>query len=139
MSDENTVSPIEQAQDNTRELLADMSFRMFNPHLSAIRAQNPFLSIAPFPNSAVTVLLGANAAQDIHLPEGTKLINITFSGEIYISRQGNAQIPLAAQASDTGAFQPVNGAWMYVEEIRQFSIVAVSADTRVSVACYQQM
>ena len=137
------VTPIEQAQENRDSTMADLSFRMFNPKLAALRAQNPFLPILPFPNTSITMLLGAGGTQNIDLPQGTKFIFVSQSDECYFSRQGVAAIPIAPVSgvakNDTGAFQIPNNVFFYVEEIRQLSVIAVNADTRIAIACYMQM
>jgi hypothetical protein len=135
-----TVTPDMQAAENQKDTIESLSFRNFNPKLAALRAQNPFLPIIQFPNSSVTFVLAANAAIDIDLPQGTKYIYISGSDEYYISRQGKAQIPVSVTGdSESGSTQNPEGFFLYVEEIRQFSIVAVNADTRVSIGCFQQM
>lgn len=113
--------------------------RMSNPKLSGLRAQNPFVSLVPFPNSVINVLLGAaGTAVDINLPEGTKFINIRSTSEYFVSRNGNAQIPTAAVATNGScSFDPSQ--YIYVEEIKQFSIISTGANNAICISCYQQL
>lgn len=141
---------IDQGKDAAEnELKADayaeqrnLSQRMSNAKLSALRAQNPFLAIVPFPNSTENVLLPAGVAHDINLPEGTKFISIRATSEYFVSRNGNAQIPVAAVAGmnqETGSCSFDPSQYIYVEEVRQISIISRAADNAVCVSCYQQL
>lgn len=140
------IQPDEQMQTNVAETMQQISHRMFNPKLAALRAQNPFLQIMPLPNVSIAGVLSANAAVDINLPTGTKMIFISGSNEYYISRNGKAEIPTASLISGliatshaTGALQNPEGVFLYVEEIKQLSIVAVNDNTRITIGCYSQV
>lgn len=133
--------------DTARELKSDeaaeqsnLALRMSNPKLSALRAQNPFLMIVPFPNSVINTLLGAGGvATDINLPEGTKFISIRATSEYFVSRNGAAQIPTANVASDNGSTSFDTSVFIYVEEVRQFSIISTAANNSICVSCFQQL
>lgn len=120
----------------------ELAMRTSNRELQALRAQNPFVSIMPLSNSTLSGTVTNASAKDILLPEGTKLIYITASDEIYISRNGAAQIPSNDVA---GNFQSANGIdprnrFLYVEELRSISIIGANAGPiRVSIACLQQL
>jgi hypothetical protein len=138
--DEDKISPEQQLEANQNRVEENLSFRMANTALAALRAQNPFLPIVQFPNSTVAILLAAGVAKDIQLPEGTKYIFLSGSNEYYVTRQGRAQIPADSNGDyQSGAFSNPEGFFLYVEEVRNISIVAVNEDTRVTIACYQQM
>jgi len=102
----------------------NLSQRMMNPKLMALRAQNPFVEIIPFPNSGTSVRLVANVAQDIQIPSGTKYMMLRGDLAYFITRNGNAQVPGAAQNSDAAMMQSPNNIKIYVEELQSFSVVA---------------
>lgn len=130
----------ELAQNNNNIAFDDLAHRMANPKLMAIRAQNPFIQILPFPNESVGILLAANVAQDINLPQGTKLVMFSGDCSYYVSRKGAAQIPDGTiNTIDSGSiFKPELGMFYYVEEIRQLSIIG-PAIGRVTVHCFVQL
>jgi hypothetical protein len=134
----------DELAEDQQDVNQNLAFRMSNAPLSALRAQNPFLAILPFANTAIGLILPANTPTDVNLPRGTKFIYISGSDEYYISRNGQAQIPTEVNtnngtASRNGSYQNPEGFFIYVEEMEQFSIVAVNANTRISIACYLQM
>jgi hypothetical protein len=129
-----------EIENDRRDMLADFAQRMSNPKLSALRAQNPFLPIVPFPNSIINVMLPAGGpAVDIYLPEGTKYINIRSTGEYFVSRNGNAQIPTSNISNDGRGCSFDSSQYVYVEELRSFSIVSSVANNAVCISCYQQL
>jgi hypothetical protein len=129
-----------EIENDRRDMLADFAQRMSNPKLSALRAQNPFLPIVPFPNSIINVMLPANGYPvDIYLPEGTKYINIRSTGEYFVSRNGNAQIPTSSISNDGRGCSFDSAHFVYVEELRSFSIVSSVANNAVCISCYQQL
>lgn len=131
-----------QSELNNDVLSAQSSLvqRMSNPRLSALRAQNPFLPIVPFPNSVVNVMLTAYVPQDINLPQGTKFINIRSTGEYFASRNGVAQLPATTPSSDNGSTSFDPSQYIYVEEIRQFSLVSsMGGSNAVCISCFQQL
>lgn len=149
MSEEIT-EPTEQAVKN--ELQGDvfeeqrsLSQRMSNAKLSALRAQNPFVPIVMFPNSTITVELAAGAPIDVDLPQGTKYIQIDATSEYFISRNGNARVPTAPVANaspinvESGSWRPDPSTFVYVEELRYFSIVSVGAANKIAICCFQQL
>lgn len=115
-----------------------LAHRMSNPKLMALRAQNPFIQILPFPNEVVTLALSANTSTDINLPEGTKFIKFSGNGEYYVSRKGNAEIPATSVRSSGDSLLNPEDCYFYVEEIRQFSVIA-PLNMRLSVQCFVQL
>jgi hypothetical protein len=136
-----TPAQAENEIENDRiDTLVEVSQRMSNPKLSALRAQNPFLPIVPFPNSIINVMLPAGGSPvDIYLPEGTKYINIRATGEYFVSRNGNAQIPTSSISNDGRGCSFDSSQYVYVEELRSFSIISSVANNSVCVSCYQQL
>ena len=129
---------IEGVLNNANETASQsLSQRMYNPKLMALRTQNPFISIMPFPNESVGLALSAGVAQDINLPEGTKMVMFSGNGEYYVSRKGIAQVPTLNDPF-TGSIMNPEFSFMYVEEIRQLSAVA-PYDMKLTVHCYTQM
>lgn len=110
----------------------------FNPKLMAIRAQLPFVSIMPLPNSSVSVQLAANAAQDITFPEGTKVVMFQGDGTYYVSRNGQAQIPNSTTPDGSGSIMNPEYTFFYVEEIKSVSVIA-PAQTHLTVHCFMQL
>lgn len=125
---------------NQQNAFNDLAHRMANPKLMAIRAQNPFLIISPFPNESVSVLLAAGLPQDIDLPRGTKMIRFSGNCEYYINRKGNAQIPDGtANTKNSGSiYKPENMFYYTGEEIHQLSIVGPAVGV-VTVHCFVQL
>jgi hypothetical protein len=136
-----TPAQAENEIENDRvDTLVEVSQRMSNPKLSALRAQNPFLPIVPFPNSIINVMLPAGGSPlDIYLPEGTKYINIRATGEYFVSRNGNAQIPTSSISNDGRGCSFDSSQYVYVEELRSFSIISSVASNSVCISCYQQL
>jgi hypothetical protein len=136
-----TPMQAENEIENDRvDTLVEVSQRMSNPKLSALRAQNPFLPIVPFPNSIINVMLPAGGSPlDIYLPEGTKYINIRATGEYFVSRNGNAQIPTSSISNDGRGCSFDSSQYVYVEELRSFSIISSVANNSVCISCYQQL
>lgn len=134
--DYDAIDAINDAQDNAVQSLGQ---RMMNPKLMALRAQNPFIDIMPFPNVTVALLLAQNAPQDIQVPPEAKLCRFSGNQEYYVTRNGRAQVPDGI-AVDTGVIMnPENNYW-YVEEIQQLSIVTPSATgARVTVEFFKQL
>lgn len=136
MSDLDPSELIDNSQNNAVE---NFSQRMVNTKLMALRAQMPFVPILPFPDSVLTFIMVANVAQDINLPDGTKMAAFSGNGEYYISKKGNAQIPDGtANTNQSGSMMNPEQSFYYVEEIRQLSVVAPFA-CKVTVQCFQQL
>lgn len=120
----------------------NLSQRMMNPELMALRAQLPFVSIMPLPNMVLSAKLLAGVAVDIDIPQGTKIIAVRGNGDYFVNRRGMAVIPtntgnLNDQSNSGNIFKP-DGQFYYVEEIRQLSAVSV-ADSFLTVACFAQL
>jgi hypothetical protein len=129
-----------EVEQDSLDTLRNYAQRMSNPNLSALRAQNPFLPIVPFPNSVINVLLvAAGPPVDIYLPEGTKYINIRATSEYFASRNGNAQIPTTTVNNDGQACSFDSSQYIYVEELRSFSVISTGANNALCVSCYQQL
>jgi hypothetical protein len=129
-----------EVEKDKRDMLANYAQRMSNPNLSALRAQNPFLPIVPFPNSIINVMLPAGGSPiDVFLPEGTKYINIRATGEYFVSRNGNAQIPTSTISNDGRGCSFDSSQYVYVEELHSFSIISSVANNAVCISCYQQL
>ena len=135
--------PVTVEQEIADDLLAvDRSFasRMFNRELAALRAQNPFLVIDQFPG-VISCKLTANVAQDINIPDGTKMVRFRGNGQYLITRNGVATIPslpFSGQTDGSGCIIKPEGNWYFTgDEIKQLSIIAI-ADMVVSMEYIQQ-
>lgn len=118
--------------------IEDISRRMSNPKLMALRAQMPFIPIMPFPNESISLFLAAGVATDINLPSGTKMVMFSGNGEYFVSRKGNAVVPTAATPQATGSIMNPEFCFLYVEEINQMSAIA-PYDMRLTVHCFVQI
>lgn len=127
----------EELIGDVRATMNNFAARMFNPKLAALRAQNPFVSILPFPDMVKNVSLTANVPQDVTFDSGVKMVRFSGNGEYYVSRRGNAQIP-DGLIQDSGSVMNPEDAFYYVEDIQQVSIVAPNA-CRVTVHCYTNL
>ena len=127
----------ELVENNAARTMDEFSRRMYNPKLMALRTQNPFAVIMPFPNETRNLVLVGGVAQDINLPEATKMISFSGSGEYYVTRMGKASIPNGVD-QDTGCVMNPEGMFYYVEEIRQLSVIAPD-DCKVTVHCFTQL
>lgn len=120
-------------------VLANLSNRMTNTDLMALRAQMPFIHIMPFPNTVMNILLAANVAQDIQIPDQTKLVRFKGDGNYYVSRNGAAQIPDGTDNTKTsGSVMTPEDTYYYVEEIRQLSMISL-AGCKVTMQCFIQL
>jgi hypothetical protein len=122
---------------------ADIALRMYNPKLSALRAQHTGLAIAPLTNKASAVVLAPNTTVDFNIPSGTKMVRFNSDGFFVVSRNGRAQLPPAATNDGTmdssiGSFYPSNDTYYYVEEIHQLSIMS-DMQVRISIECFSQV
>src|SRR5437868_1076512 len=121
---DNDDYPNEQILSDTQNNAIDqLAHRTSNPKLMALRAQNPFIHIMPFPNEVVAIVLGAGVPTDINLPEGTKMVLFTGDGNYFISRKGNAELPASQNYGGGSVFKP-EGQYYYTEEIKQFSAIS---------------
>lgn len=121
----------------------DIASRMYNPKLTALRAQHAGLPIAPLTNKAIAAVLTANVAMDINLPSGTKMVRFNSDGFFVVSRNGRAQLPPAALVTgdmdnSIGSFWPAFDTYYYVEEIKQLSVIS-DLPVRISIECFAQV
>lgn len=122
----------------------NLAQRISNPKLSALRAQNPFLPIVPFPNTSVIVTLTANTPINIDIPDQAKFFNVRSALAaggtplVFCSRNGQAQVPGATADATTGSVAFAPDTFIYCEEIKQFSIVSAGA-AQVAINFYQQL
>lgn len=125
-------------QNNNNVAFDNFSHRMANTKLMALRAQNPFITILPFPNESVSLFLAANIPTDINLPSGTKMLMFSGNGEYFVSRKGKAEIPALNSQVSTGSIMNPEFCFFYVEEISQMSAIA-PFDMRLTVHCFTQL
>jgi hypothetical protein len=134
----NTLDSAELVALSTEHMVDNVAKSMSNPKLMALRAQNPFITIMPFPNSSISMSLTANVARDINLPSGTKMIMFSGNGEYFVSRNGNAVIPTASAPEATGSIMNPEFCFFFVDEVRQMSAIA-PFDMRLTVHCFIQL
>lgn len=117
----------------------------FDELLASIRMKHPFLVIVPYPDKVVSVVLGANVAQDIAIPSGTMFVK--FSGragkDFWVSRNGAAVVPAvnatnsAESLYDSGCIINPDKEFYFVGRARNVSVISDVANI-VSMACYMQ-
>lgn len=101
-------------------------------NLARFRMDFPFVPIIPFPNTVRTVALIQNAAKDVRIPDGVVAVMFKGSGNYYVSNNGNAEVPVAAQDNDSGSnfgcslFKPENFMF-YTGGIRTLSVITPDA------------
>ena len=121
---------------------ADIARRMYNPKLTALRAQNHGLPIAQMTNKTATVLLVMNVVSQINIPSGTKMVRFNSDGFFMCSRNGNAQLPVpsvyGAADNESGSFIPQFDTFYYIEEVKQISLIS-DLPVRVSLEYFAQI
>lgn len=138
------IGAAEHVADIENDLMTrDIAGRMYNPKLTALRAQHYGLAISPMTNKAIACKLAPNVAVDINIPSGTKMIRFNSDGFFVVSRNGTAQLPPAALVSgdadgSIGSFYPASDTFYYVEEIHQLSIMS-DMQVRISIECFSQV
>lgn len=133
------LTPDDVLQLQNMQTEGDLSRRMFNPKLMAIRAQMPFIPIMPLPNESLSYKMTAGVPQTIRFPSGTKIVMFSGNGEYFITRKGQAQVPTSVHDIDgSGALMNPEFCFFYVEEINEVSAVA-PFDMRLSVHCFTQL
>lgn len=117
----------------------DFAHRMYNTKLMALRAQLPFMQIMPLPNTVLNILLAANVAQDIQIPDQTKLLKFRGDGNYYVSRNGAAQIPDGTDNTKlSGSIMVPEDVFYYVEGLINISIISL-AGCKLTIQCFIQL
>lgn len=100
--------------------------------LAILRHNFPFCPIIPFPNQVRTVALVQNVPKDIVIPDRVVMVMLRGSGNYYVSNNGNAEVPVAAQDNDSGTnaarsiFKP-DGVFFYTGGIKSLSVITPDA------------
>jgi hypothetical protein len=104
--------------------------------LMELRYEFPFLPIMPFPASLSTVVLAANTAQDLPIIDGATVAMFFGSGDFYLSKLGNAEVPSSVNVANAQSIYKPTGFLWYVRGLRSVSVIAPNADTVVQALCY---
>lgn len=108
----------------------------------------PTAPVMQFSPAVAAVLLAANVAQDLLLPDGTTVIGLYADRyPFYVSKLGNAEIPSATNLPSVGGYTNDNRyrsipifaplPWLfYVGGLRSLSVITPTANTLVSAQCY---
>lgn len=124
---------------NMQNTADDFAHRMYNTKLMALRAQLPFMQIMPLPNTVLNILLAANVAQDVQIPDQTKLVKFKGDGNYYVSRNGAAQIPDGTDnTTRSGSIMVPEDVFYYVEELKNISIISL-AGCKLTIQCFIQL
>jgi hypothetical protein len=116
--------------------------RWLAAELMRARSNLPFVPLMPFPAWARTVILAANVAQDIVLPDDAAFIRFACQSgvDFYASLQGNAEVALAGTVDNptivervTSILNPHNGAPIYY--VRNQKTISVASPTLNCVVC----
>lgn len=101
--------------------------------LMALRMQFPHLEIIPFPNRCKSLLLTANVATDVNIPDGCAAMIVRGNNDYYMSNLGNADVPggVTGDGESQSVYKP-EGYIVYVANIRQLSVIAPNAGTIVT-------
>jgi len=116
--------------------------RIKNDRLNGLRAQVPFTTIVPLPDTVVTGVLAANTPQDFRIPSACQMVRFKGNGDYYVSANGNAQVPLATDTANqnfNSAMYKPEEFFYFVGEAQSVSIVAPNANTIVTMQCFIQM
>lgn len=102
--------------------------------LTALRMRYPTLTIQPAPQHVRAINLQAGVVRDVQLPDGAQLVQITYAAQatIYVTTQGQAQVPAAGNDTYTPGVLVNPIGWYDCSELRQLSMIA-PANTIVSV------
>lgn len=110
--------------------------------LSALRMQNPFLQIMPFPNQVLHCVVKNGVPVDVPLPPETKFVRFSGTADYFVSRNGNAKIPVSTDGQQDGnavLYRP-EYCWFLVDGITSISVVSGSVqDVIVTIHCFEQL
>lgn len=102
---------------------------MFTPRgpindLMRFRQQFPYVPIIPFPPQVRTVVLAANVAKDIDIPDVVVAVLLRGNADYYISNHGNAEIPIDGLSKSI--YKP-DGIMFFTGGIKNLSVIAPAA------------
>jgi len=115
----------EQIAEDIKSAIEELAGRVANPRFSALRAQNPGVSISQLPTTAQIVKLGAGVAVNIDLPDYAQCAKFSCTSNLFVSRSGYAVVPTTAgTVLNTGTFIPDPQQYYYVADVRQLSVIS---------------
>lgn len=107
-----------------------------NNMLARLRAEFPYVPFVPLPNQVRTVALIQNVARDIPIPDGAAAIQLHGSGTYYVSNNGNAEIPTAANDfTSLSIYKPERFAF-YIAGIKSLSVISSDANCVVTLIAF---
>lgn len=92
--------------------------------LQSLRIMFPFIPIMPFPDIMRSVVLVANVAQELVIPDMCQVIILRGSTDYYVSHLGRAEVPVDATAMSL--YRP-DGIAFYVGGKKSLSVITPSA------------
>lgn len=104
--------------------------------LMSLRNKFPFVAITPFPHESAAIVLIANSAVaglfqgELQIPDGMVMGVFNSSGIVYMNRNGNAEIPLAANAAQNqfgASFLLRQNVHYYLGGVRSVGFAGVAA------------
>lgn len=118
----------------------EMKRRITNPELIALRGQNPFVDIVPFPmKSLFIVATKDNDTRDVTLPDGCQMVRFSANAiDFFVGVNGQVTMPPVEDVSGNAPlYNPVD-CWYYVKGLRNISIGLALESTGVSIQCHIQ-
>lgn len=115
--------------------------------LQYIRSVFPFVSIMPFPNEVVSLVLPtANVADVLNFPDGTVIANFDADGQDWwISNYSRAAVPTLGSGdpnsptnliAGTAMVHPPNNVFFYIFGIKQLSCISTTPGRIVQARCW---
>lgn len=96
--------------------------------LENLHIQFPFLPIDPPGNAAATAILVQNVAQEIHIPSGAKMMQLSYnsSGAVLWAFSLVSVFPTTT-ADGSGLALINNGRWIYCQDMSSVTVIANAA------------
>lgn len=115
----------------------EVTSRMFNAKLAALRAQNPFVPFLPLPDKVITLNLSANNPADINVPQGSQFLRFSGNADYYISMNGNASVPTVADntnnAGNSSIYKPEDVFYTCQESLSLSAVAPANAIVTVQI------
>ena len=142
------TNQIQQSSEDQQNFILDQSEsfkeltrRVRDPELDALRGQNPFVDLIRFPmKSLFIVAQKANDTRDVTLPDNTQAIRFSANNNIdfFVSANGQIQFPIQEDLTGGGVLYCPRDQWYYVRGFKNLSIGLPIISTGVCIQCFIQ-